>query len=46
MVGKLFADAIEQVEPGPIDAVRATGARPTQVMSTSVLSQVMPSFVA
>jgi phosphonate transport system permease protein len=46
MVGKLFADAIEQVEPGPIDAVRATGARRTQVLATSVLSQVMPSFVA
>jgi phosphonate transport system permease protein len=46
MVGKLFADAIEQVEPGPIDAVRATGARRIQVLSTSVLSQVMPSFVA
>ncbi len=46
MVGKLFADAIEQVEPGPIDAVRATGARRLQVLATSVLSQVMPSFVA
>jgi len=46
MVGKLYADAIEQIDEGPRTAVRATGAGRLQELVTGVLPQVMPSFVA
>lgn len=46
MIGKLLADAIEQVEPGSVDATRATGATKRQVIVTSIIPQVMPSFIS
>ena len=46
MVGKLYADAIEQIDEGPRTAVRATGAGRLQELVSGVLPQVMPSFVA
>lgn len=46
MVGKLYADAVEQIDEGPRTAVRATGAGQLQELVTGVLPQVMPSFVA
>ncbi|GAA1208976.1 phosphonate ABC transporter, permease protein PhnE [Pseudonocardia alaniniphila] len=46
MVGKLYADAIEQIDEGPRTAVRATGARPLQELVAGVLPQVLPAFVA
>jgi len=44
MVGKFFAEAIEHVRPEPIEAVRAAGARPMQVVLHGVLSQVLPQM--
>ena len=46
MIGKLLADAIEQVEPGSVDATRATGATKRQVIVTSIIPQIMPSFIS
>lgn len=46
MIGKLYADAIEQIDEGPRTAIRATGARRLQQLVSGVLPQVMPSFVA
>jgi phosphonate transport system permease protein len=46
MVGKLYADAIEQIDEGPRTAVRATGAGRLQELVTGVLPAVMPAFVA
>lgn len=46
LIGKLFADAIENIEPGPIEAVTATGANPLQVVVYAVLPQIVPPFVA
>jgi phosphonate transport system permease protein len=46
MVGKLYADAIEQIDEGPRSAVRATGARPGQELIVGVLPQVLPAVVA
>jgi len=46
MVGKLYADAIEQIEEGPRTAIRAAGATPTQELISGVLPQVLPAFVA
>ncbi|MDY7104598.1 MAG: phosphonate ABC transporter, permease protein PhnE [Actinomycetota bacterium] len=45
MVGKLFADAVEQIDEGPREAIVATGASPLQVLSSGVLPQVTPSFI-
>lgn len=46
MVGKLYADAIEQIDEGPVRAIRATGASRWQEIVSGVLPQVLPSFVA
>lgn len=42
---KLFADAIEEVQEGPRDGIRATGASRLQESFSGVLPQVMPSLV-
>ncbi|MBP2371798.1 phosphonate ABC transporter, permease protein PhnE [Pseudonocardia parietis] len=46
MVGKLYADAIEQIDEGPRTAVRSTGARRWQELVSGVLPQVLPALVA
>ena len=46
MLGKFFAEAIEEIEPGPVEAVRSTGASPVQVVVFAVLPQVIPSWIA
>jgi phosphonate transport system permease protein len=44
-VGKLFADAIEEISPKQVEAVRATGASFMNVVLFGVLPQVMARFV-
>jgi phosphonate transport system permease protein len=44
MLGKLYAEQIEQVPREPREAVTATGAGRLQNIATSVVPQVMPSF--
>lgn len=44
MVGKFFAEAIEHVDEAPIEAARAAGASPMQVLWHAVLPQVLPQF--
>jgi len=46
MFGKLFADAIEQSDPGPAEAVVSVGAERSQVIRYAVLPQILPSVVA
>lgn len=46
MVGKMYADAIEDTDEGPRSALRAAGAGWWQQISGSVLPQVAPAFVA
>jgi len=46
MFGKLFADAIEQVDPAPIEAINSVGASRWQVIRYAILPQVLPSVVA
>jgi phosphonate transport system permease protein len=46
LIGKLFADAIENIETGPIEAVTATGANPLQRIYYAVLPQIVPAFVS
>lgn len=42
MVGKFFAEAMEHADRGPIEAARASGASPLQVVSHGILPQVLP----
>jgi phosphonate transport system permease protein len=43
-LGKLFSEVIEGIDPGPIEAVKATGASWVQVVRYAVIPQVIPSF--
>jgi phosphonate transport system permease protein len=42
MVGKFFAEAIEHADPAPVEAARAAGASPLQVIMHGILPQVVP----
>lgn len=44
MVGKFYAEAIEHVDPKPLEAARAAGATPLQVIMHGVLPQVLPQL--
>lgn len=44
MVGKFFAEAIEHVDEKPVEAARAAGASPLQVLFHAVLPQVLPQL--
>jgi phosphonate transport system permease protein len=44
MVGKFFAEAMEHVDPGPVEAVRSTGASPLQVVFHGILPQILPQM--
>ncbi len=46
MLGKFFAEAVEEIEAGPVEALRATGTRPALVAVFAVLPQVIPSWIA
>lgn len=46
MIGKLFADAIEQIDEGPTLAIRAAGGSRSQQFWSGIMPQVFPSFVA
>jgi phosphonate transport system permease protein len=44
-LGKLYSEAIESIESGPIEALQATGANWLQIVVYAVLPQVIPPFV-
>jgi phosphonate transport system permease protein len=44
MVGKFYAEAIEHVDPRPLEAARASGATRIQVITHAVLPQVLPQM--
>ena len=43
---KLVAEAVEAVEPGPLEAMRATGARPWKVFLYGAWPQVLPHYLS
>jgi len=43
-LGKFYAEAIENVDPKPVEAVQATGARFLQRLGHSIFPQVLPLF--
>ena len=44
--GKLYAESIETLDMGAVDAVRATGATASQVFFSAVWPSVLPQFVS
>jgi len=46
VLGRLFAEAIENAPPGPAFALRALGARPAQVFLYATLPQVAPQLLS
>lgn len=46
VIGKLYSEAIEGIDPGPIEAITATGANRFQVVWTAVLPQIVNPFVS
>ncbi len=46
MLGKLYAEGIENIEKGPIEALVANGASRFQILWYAVLPQVLPDFLS
>ena len=46
LLGKLFSEAIENIELGPMEAITAVGANRLQVIAFAVLPQIVPPFVS
>jgi phosphonate transport system permease protein len=45
-LGKLYSEQIESIDPGPIEAITATGASALQVIRYAVVPQIVPPFIA
>ncbi len=46
LLGKLFSEAIESIDPGPIEAVNAAGANKLQMISYAIVPQIVPPFLS
>lgn len=46
MLGRLFSDAIEEINPATLESIEAVGASKRQAIAYGVLPQVLPSLVA
>ncbi|MBP6117374.1 MAG: phosphonate ABC transporter, permease protein PhnE [Neisseriaceae bacterium] len=45
-LAKLFAEAVEAIEPGPVEGVRSTGASKLQEIFYGVIPQVLPLWIS
>jgi phosphonate transport system permease protein len=45
-LAKLYSEAIEGIDPGPVDAITATGATRLQILRFGVMPQVLPLFLS
>ena len=45
-LAKFYAEDIEHINKGPIDALKSSGASKSQIISFGVIPQILPSFVA
>lgn len=43
-IGKLLYEAIEEIDQEPVEAIRATGAGPAQVLDYAIVPQILPAF--
>ena len=46
LIGKLFSEAIENIDPGPLEAITATGATRLQAVVYGILPQIIPPFIS
>ncbi len=46
VLAKLFAEAVEAIDPGPVEGVRATGASALQEIVFGVIPQVVPLWIS
>ncbi len=46
ILAKLFSEAVEAIEPGPVEGVRATGATALQEIIYGVIPQVLPLWIS
>jgi ABC-type amino acid transport system permease subunit len=46
VLAKLYSEAIEGIDPGPVDAITATGASRLQILRFGVLPQVLPDGIS
>jgi phosphonate transport system permease protein len=46
VLGKLYSEAIESIDAGPLEAITATGANRLQVVWTAVLPQITNPFIS
>lgn len=46
ILAKLYSEAIEAIDPGPVEAVTAAGATRLQVLRFGVLPQLLPLFIS
>ena len=45
-LGKIFSDVIEGIDPGPLEAIRASGGNSVHVFLFAVVPQVLPEFLS
>jgi phosphonate transport system permease protein len=46
ILAKLFSEAVEAIDPHPVEGIRATGATPLAEIAFGVLPQVMPLWIS
>ncbi len=46
VIAKLFSEAVEAIEPGPVEGIRGTGASKLQEIVFGILPQVMPLWIS
>lgn len=46
MLGKFYADSIENVDPGPIEALYSTGASKLHMIRWAIFPQIVPDFIS
>jgi phosphonate transport system permease protein len=45
-LGKLFSEAVESIDRGPVEALTATGANRLQVVVYGIVPQIVPDFIS
>ena len=46
ILAKLFSEAVEAIDPRPVEGIRATGAHPVQEVVFGVIPQVLPLWIS
>lgn len=45
MLGRLFAETIEDMDMGPVEALTITGASPVQIVTHAIVPGLLPSLI-